>query len=653
MWCLESTNYLGRKVLYLTINKRSILCLLAVLCCCQIRLYSQGENLPVFFPGTSLLYNQYGITSHITWYGYDYDDYHHNICRIAALGNNVIRLDFNSPGIGWETGRVNYSIWDNVYYTSRKQGVKMLPIVYKPRYKKYTKEYGDSYKSLLKTCLSRYGDNVVGWEIWNEMDQMNAEDGTAPPPEYLPLLKDAYAAIKGQGNNNVVLMGAIGDLSKSYLDELLQKGAAASFDVLSIHYYSAKNPPESIIPFYNKLNSILQKRHVSKPVWLTETGYVSESDNTDADLFYTEVLPKVYKQLGINCSKATLGILYDKRMTKGVWNQDNPNVGYGFKTCELVPMNQLKTLSVETIPVLMVLFGEKFPEGFFEDIRAFVERGGTIVFPEGGAFLYYDWDLDTNEIKGVGSKYYKQLHVGCLFPWEAEAKKRGVTKMQAVRTTPLLASSYSWRSSDFDNPKYLTETNLHNGDVMIPLVEGTDGKNRGAVAACYKLNSELKGNVIIQTRPKLSDRTSESLQASRFPRLYLLSYAMGVDKVFAYCLKDRKDAYGYGITHLDMTLKPAAYTLKALSEMLPSGSTRPVVKMKDNQYIASWQKPNGQNVYCVWSSWVGQQSTIAIIGSAKYYNENGKRINKKFFKLSPNVTYIVGAKSVEFEKRLM
>lgn len=629
--------------------KGSILFVLVLFLGDMFSLSAQEVKIVPLFPGKPVLNEQYGITSHITWHGYDYDNYQRNIFNITTSGIDIIRVDFNSPGIGWESGFVDYTIWDNVYNASKQQGAKLLPIAYKPRFKKYTKEYSDSYKTLLRTCLSRYGDNAIGWEIWNEMDQMNAKDGTAPPAEYLPMLKDAYKTIKGQGSNNVVLMGAIGDLGKSYFDELLQMGAADYMDVLSIHYYSAKNPSENIILFYNKLNTILQKHHISKPVWLTETGYVSESDNTDADLFYIEVLPKVYKQLGINCSKATLGILYDNRITRGVWNQDNLSVMYGFKTCELVPMDSLKTLSVKTFPVLMILFGEKFPEGYFEDLRAYVERGGTIVFPEGGAFLYYDWDLDTDEIKGVGNKYYKQLHVGCLFSWEAEAKKRGVTKMQNVWTAPRWTSSYSWRSDDLDSPKYLTETNLHDGDVMIPLIEGTDGKNNGAVAACYKLNSNLKGNVIIQTRPKLSDRASESLQASRFPRLYLLSYAMGVDKVFAYCLTDREETYGYGITHQDMTLKRASYTIKALSDMLPSGSKRPVIKMKDNQFIASWQKHNGQSVYCVWSSWIGQKSSIVVEGNAKYYNELGKRICKKKFKLSPNVTYIVGAKSVDFD----
>lgn len=186
---------------------------------------------------------------------------------------------------------------------------------------------------------------------------------------------------------------------------------------------------------------------------------------------------------------------------------------------------------------------------------------------------------------------------------------------------------------------------------MITLLEGTDGKNRGPVAACYKLNSDLKGNVIIQTRPKLSDRVSESHQASRYPRLYLLSYALGVDKVFAYCLTDRKDAYGYGVLHKDLTPKPLVYTLQTLSRMLPSGSTRPTVTMQNNEYIASWSKPNGEIVHCVWSSLIGQSSNIEVKGRARFYNSKGDCISKSSFAVTPDVTYITSAKSVSFKSR--
>lgn len=627
---------------------KHILCVLSMLSLGAIDAFSQPVELLPLFRGNTQMQEQYGITSHITWHGYDYDDYRGNIHNIVESGNDVVRLDFNSPGIGWETGKINPVRWDNVYSTAKSSGAKMLPIVYKPRYKKYTKEYGDSYKKLLEYCLERYGDNSVGWEIWNEMDQMNAEDGTAPPAEYLPLLRDAYRTIKGKSKNATVLMGAIGDFGKSYFEDLLKLKAADYFDVLSVHYYSAKNPPEKIIPFYEKIGKTLDNYKASKPVWLTETGYVSTADNTDADLFYTDVLPSVYKQLGISCSKVTMGVLYDPRMTS-IWNQDNANIHYGFKSCQLVELSRLKDLSVDNVPVLMVLFGEKFPKGYFEDLRAYVERGGTVVFPEGGAVLYYDWDLDTDQITGVGSKYYKSLHINLMFPWADDAKKLGVKKMSGVRTMTKSASSYTWKEDDFSSPKYLTDKYLEKGDKLITLVEGTDGQYSGPVAACYQLNSSLKGNVIIQTRPKLSNRVSESLQAARMPRLYILSYALGVDKVFAYCLRDKSENQGYGITHSTMTPKPVFYTLKVLSEMMPSRSSRPVVKTYNNQYIASWTKPDGEKVYCVWSNWVGQSSQIVVSGNARYYDEMGKRICKKKFLLSPSVTYIEGATSVEFD----
>lgn len=609
---------------------------------------AQPAEYKSLFPGTASMQDQFGITSHITWNGYDYDKYRANIQNIVGSGNDIVRLDFNSPGIGWETGKINPTIWDNVYTAAKFSGAKMLPIVYKPRYKKYTKEYGDSYKKLLDYCLERYGDNAVGWEIWNEMDQMNAEDGTAPPAEYLPLLRDAYKTIKGKSKSATVLMGAIGDFGKSYFEDLLKLKASDYFDVLSVHYYSGKNPPERIIPFYEKIGKTLGKYNVAKPVWLTETGYVSTADNTDADLFYTEVLPAIYKQLGISCSKSTIGVLYDSRMTS-IWNQDNANIHYGFKSCQLVELSRLKYLPVEAVPVLMVLFGEKFPKGYFDDLRAYVERGGTVVFPEGGAVLYYDWDLDTDQITGVGSKYYKSLHINLMFPWADDAKKLGVKKMSSVRTMTKSASSYTWKDDDFSSPKYLTDKYLENGDMLITLIEGSDGQYSGPVAACYRLNSSLKGNVIIQTRPKLTNRVSESLQAARMPRLYILSYAMGVDKVFAYCLRDKAETQGYGITHSTMTPKSSFYTLSALSKEMPSGSSRPVVKTYNNQYIASWIKPDGKKVFCVWSNWVGQSSQIAVYGNARYYDEAGKKICKKKFRLSPSVTYIEGATSVEFD----
>ena len=155
--------------------------------------------------------------------------------------------------------------------------------------------------------------------------------------------------------------------------------------------------------------------------------------------------------------------------------------------------------------------------------------------------------------------------------------------------------------------------------------------------------------MIIQTRSNLGYKISESLQATRYPRLFILSFASGVDKVFGYCLTDRSETGGgYGVLRKDLSEKPAYQTLKTLIAKLPSGSSRPEVLIKDNQYIAKWTNPKGNVVYAVWSDRVGLNSTINVKGRARYYNDFGKKIRKRNFHVSPCVTYIEGAREVGF-----
>ena len=614
--------------------------------------FSQTRPIQQVFVGDSKLDKPYGITSHITWYGYDYDKYQVCIEEIAATGTNYIRTDFNQGSINWGKKNQSFTVWDNVVTTSKAKGVQMTPLVYPTRYDKYSKKEDEAYSRYLKDCLTRYGKYIDTWEIWNEMDIMNASDGKVAAAEYVPMLKSSYNIIKAYNPKQKVLLGAIGDLGKSYFEELLQNGAANYFDVMNIHYYSARNMPEAILPFYEKTAMILTKYHVGKPMWLTETGYSTFGTDSpeDPDKFYTELLPKVYRKLGIKCSDVELAVLLDTRVNKYLRNQDNPAIYSGFKGVRSVGLVDLATLDIKKFPVLMILFGESFPMGHFKGLETYVRRGGTVVFPEGGALLYYDLDIKSNELKPVGKSYYKKLHVGCMFTWEAEAKARGVkSKMKGLRVSPSFASNYSWTDEELKSPKYFTRVNLSTGDEMIPILEGYDEGFSSPVAVCYKLNSDLKGNVIIQSRTNSGYKISESLQAIRYPRLYLLSFASGVDKVFSYCLKDRsQENGGYGILRKDLSRKPSFYALKTLIEKCPTGSSRPVVMVNNHRYIASWIRPDGKKVYAVWSDRVGLESVFSIRGFAKFFDCFGNRINNGVFKFTPSVVYIEEAQSVSF-----
>ena len=487
------------------------------------------------------------------------------------------------------------------------------------------------------------------------MDILNASDGKVSAAEYVPLLKSSFHTIKAYNPGHTVLLGAIGDLSKPYFEELLMSGASDYYDVTNFHYYSAKNVPEAILPFYEKANKLLTKYNVEKPVWLTETGYstFAEGSTENPDRFYTEVLPQVYKKLGIQCSKKELAVLLDSKINKYLRNQDNPAIYSGFKGVKAVGLGDLETLDTRQNPVLMILFGESFPMTYFSGLESYVRRGGTVVFPEGGALLYYDLNLQTNELKGVGKNYYKRLHIDCMFTWDAEAKKKGVkTRMRGLRVSSSFPSNYTWTDEELSSPKYFTEKNLSVGDEMIPIIEGYDEGFSSPVAVCYKLNSDLKGNIIIQARNNNGNKISESLQAVRYPRLYLLSFAAGIDKVFAYSLTDRnQEKGGYGILHKDLSRKPAYDALKTLIEKCPSGSSRPSIIQNGHQYIASWIKPDGMTVYAVWADRLGTQSSITVGGQAQYYDCNGNKISKRKFKVSPSVVFIEKVSSVSFMEK--
>ena len=169
------------------------------------------------------------------------------------------------------------------------------------------------------------------------------------------------------------------------------------------------------------------------------------------------------------------------------------------------------------------------------------------------------------------------------------------------------------------------------------------------MAACYKLDSDLKGNIIIQTRHNNSHQVSEELQAIRIPRVYLLSYASGVNKVYYYALRNRFVHDGYGIIKSDLSEKQAYFSLKTLTEKCPSGSTRPTIQTYNHQYIASWKNEKGKRVYCVWSDLLGVENAIEVEGRAKYYDTYGRQLKRKTFTPGPSVIYIEDAKSVHFK----
>lgn len=331
----------------------------SLVCCISIN--AQVIEIPQLFVGHDILKEQYGITSHITWKGYDYDNYEGNLMAISECGIDKIRIDFNYGSINWGKGEANFTIWNNIYKEVYNRGLDITPIFFLKRDERYEGELAHSYNLYVQECMNRYGEKISEWEVGNEMDMIFSLDGKMPPIDYLALLKDTYQKVKTHNTKNTLLMGAIGDIGNGYFEELLKLKAHDFCDALSIHYYNNKTIPENIVNFYDNLNTTISCYSVKKPVWLTETGYCTFNDFTDSDLFYTEILPNIYKKLEINTKKAVLTLLLSPNESQPLYKQDNPAIYYGFNKCVAKEMADIKELNVKTNPVVMVLFGERFP----------------------------------------------------------------------------------------------------------------------------------------------------------------------------------------------------------------------------------------------------------------------------------------------------
>lgn len=139
-------------------------------------------------------------------------------------------------------------------------------------------------------------------------------------------------------------------------------------------------------------------------------------------------------------------------------------------------------------------------------------------------------------------------------------------------------------------------------------------------------------------------------QARRLPRIYLISFAYGINKVYWYEIRaEEKDPYDrehhFGLLHSDLTPKPAANAYKALIKMCPDGSTRPTLFQDGGFYIASWTTPKGKKMWAVWS--LGNiKNRLKIKGNAKYYDLYGNRL-KDVEEFDTSIVYISGARSVD------
>lgn len=564
---------------------------------------------PGTFKSGPVLDNPYGICSHISMESRDFRYCEANMDVMERLGIGNVRTDFDTYADFAEFNR-HLSIYERVVERCRDRNLSILPIVTCHKsYSRWLKDVG--------TMKERFPD-IRFWEVINEPDIQYALSGYPDAGEYATMFWKASRVLRRAGRSKV-LTGGFADVGCEYFRNYLDKAGKGSFDILNIHIYTGRGVvPESVIPMFDALKSDMSARGLDCPVWLTETGYSTVGYGSGEEDFLNYVVPSALVRLGMKVENTPVAVIYDAE--KGYYVPSDCLSAERYKDVRYVSLEGLASLNPKDVPVLIPSLDEAFPMQYAEALLSYVRRGGTVVL-SGGAPLFYDYRLDEGKGKreAVGDRYYKLFHIGVLFPWTLQARQKKVPA----------------------DSRYLTVENLKGKDELVCLK--TDG--RGVTAGLYRFNSELKGNVIANSN--IAERgVSLRAQAERLPRMFLIAFSYGMEKVFWYHLRSFEYAPDdfeshFGIVHRDFTPKPSYNTYATLVKMCPDRSTRPELTVSDEGlYVCRWTKPDGKEVTAVWTPGREMAYEPVFARSAEYYDAYGRSISGTELKAGPSIIYI-------------
>lgn len=197
----------------------------------------------------------------------------------------------------------------------------------------YMPNNSDDFGSYAYKAALRY-KNIKAWEIWNEPNLYAFNPPHPNAQKYAELLKTSYRNIKKANPTTIVVGGALGDnptrtskidawcgsytqtdiSPEDFLEKMYAYGVKDNFDVLSLHIYG--NNLESL----RKIREIMLKNEDDKPIWITEAGFLTSSEQERA-----QKLKEIYEDLKKYdyVKKFFYYMLYDE--TDG--NQPDQNVG--------------------------------------------------------------------------------------------------------------------------------------------------------------------------------------------------------------------------------------------------------------------------------------------------------------------------------------
>ncbi|GHV44473.1 hypothetical protein FACS189492_0890 [Clostridia bacterium] len=226
---------------------------------------------------------------------------------VAGSGIGFIRDDMRWKDYERQKGVFTFAPnWEKYVSDAERNGLKPLiilgyenPLYYPETHKPpQTPEELAAFERYVYNLVSRLGDRVQRYEVWNEPNLMGSDARYKTPEAYLPALKVAYETVK-RANPNAIVMGGVTSnipgnnegIVLSWLERLLEIGGGDYMDVLSFHYYfwTHRTLDVNLDGQLKQLDEAIQKYKPSLKMAVTEFGWsvhhAQITQNVQADNF--------------------------------------------------------------------------------------------------------------------------------------------------------------------------------------------------------------------------------------------------------------------------------------------------------------------------------------------------------------------------------
>ncbi len=597
------------------------------------------------FPCGTKIQDDYGVCTHITRPRWDFDIRDKELDLTRSVGIRWIRSDLDFGNYFGSLTEEDPRVFDQVLNSCETHDTQLLGIL---TWKGKWPWQDPDYSKYIEKLALHYDGRIRYWEALNEVNLFKQKEHLVE--DYAQTLQTTYETLKRVNPQNQVTLSGLAEVTTDFIFQLSALGAHKYFDVMNFHSYLA---PEALIPSFHRIDSVMKRDGWQKPVWLTECGMHTAQSMNSSEGFFQDMLPHALLRLGIKEQKTCIGVLRDNDLGYHALTDEETDLYIRpyCKKVQDVSFMELATCNVKRLPVLITSKNEYFPAKQFPILLDYVRRGGTIVLC-GGMPFYYDANNEAGTYynrKELGTSLYHQLHMSPQNAWNDPTSGEKLTEIPTVvKPCDDAAFTYQWEFSTNSPARYLSSARLQAGDSLVSLIKAGTEHLQGTVAGIYKLNSDLKGNIVFQTRMyamQLPNREAE--QARRVARLYLLAFSHGISKVFWYNLRSKENDLTYsedcfGLIHADFTEKPAMQAYRTLVQMCPEGSTRPVLSVEGDIYKCQWERPDGKHVTALWTTHKHVTHSLPKFNGT-IYNHLGATIKPRqhILKLHGGVTYLV------------